>query len=140
MEYVCTSLINTYVKNFKKPFKEDKFIEPENKNSQKTNIYPIKNFIPVIKPKKANRKPSPLKLNQDSFDENINDKIDLLNNNINNPNKVLSEKDDLTSSDNSDFSSSQKYNIETENSKKDFSKDDKSSVNKYKNETEEIIL
>ena len=100
----------------------------------------LKISFQVIKPKKANRKPSPLKLNQDSFDENINDKIDLLNNNINNPNKVLSEKDDLTSSDNSDFSSSQKYNIETENSKKDFSKDDKSSVNKYKNETEETIL
>ncbi len=107
MEYVFTSLINIYVKNCKKPFKEDKLIEPKNKNSQKTSIYPIKNFIPVIKPKKANRKPSPLKLNQDSFDENINDKIDLLNNNINDSNNVLSEKDDLTSSDSSDFSSSE---------------------------------
>ena len=45
-----------------KYYKEDLF---ESKKSNLINLYSIKNFVPVIKPKKALRRPIPFQLNPD---------------------------------------------------------------------------
>ena len=123
MEYSTSPLLKLrYPNNFLKPFKEDNLIQMKPKTYTKKNIYPIENFVPVIKPKKAFRRPPPLVLNED------NQKQDKFPNDLIKKNCLESdynaleafEKDDLAS-DTSDFSSD-----ENEKIKNDFSASEKS--------------
>ena len=78
MEDVFSALIkNNHFIYFMKPYKEDQFIQPQSKKPKKDSLYPIKNFVPVIRPKKAFRRPSPLQLNPDSFEESESHKKNL---------------------------------------------------------------
>ena len=109
MEDTFSSLIkNNHFNHFMKPYKEDQLIQSQSRKPKKVSLYPIKNFVPVIRPKKAFRKPSPFQLNPDSFDQNESHKKNSPKKNIIELNHILFEKNDLTLFDNSDPSSSEK--------------------------------
>ena len=109
MEDVFSSLIkNNNFTHFMKPYKEDQLIQAQSRKPKKSSSYPIKNFVPVIRPKKAYRKPSPFQLNPDSFDQKESNKKNSPKKNNIELNHILFEKNDLTPLDNSDSSSSEK--------------------------------
>lgn len=132
LSYSRKNLLFKYNTKF---FKEDQI---ESKESNLININQIKNFVPIIKPKKAHIRPTPFQLNP----EEPLKKITLLCNkkfkeSFNNSCKYLDE-DDLASS-NSDLSSTEKESKnETENLQKDFSSNEKSPIFKFKKESQEI--
>ena len=110
MEDVFSALIkNNHFIYFMKPYKEDQFIQPQSKKPKKDSLYPIKNFVPVIRPKKAFRRPSPLQLNPDSFEESESHKKNLTKKKYIELNHILFEKNDLTPFDDSDSSSLEKH-------------------------------
>ena len=109
MEDVFSSLIkNNQFTNFIRPYKEDQLIQSQSRKPKKVTLYPIKNFVPVIRPKKAFRKPSPFQLNPDSFDQSESLKKNSPKKNNIKLNHIIFEKDDLTPFDNSDSSLSEK--------------------------------
>ena len=115
MEYSTSpSLKLRYPNNLLKPFKEDNLIQLKPKAFTKKKIYPIENFVPVIKPKKAFRRPPPFTLNEGNQKE---DKFPNYS-----PKKGIEafENYDL-SSETSGFSSDEKEKI-----KKEFSTSEKS--------------
>ena len=133
MGYTTSSLTETIQSNhFLKPFKEDSLIPPKHKTYTKKIIYPIDNFVPVLKPKKANKRPPPLILNQDT------QKKDEFKNNSNNKNCLESDfnvseafENENLSLDSSDFSSNEDEKVE-----KDFFMNEKSEspIFKYREE------
>ena len=140
MEPGSSSLIkNIHLQHFKKPFKEDILFQFKSQKSANYNIYPMKNFVPIIKPMKAQRRPSPLQLNPESSDEKKNFKANSYKKNDIESNCFDPEKRDLTSSESSEFSSTEKdKRAEIENLKKDFSLNDKSPIIKFKNKIEDF--
>jgi len=62
-----------------KCFKEDNLINSNKKKTDKLNIHFIKNFVPVIKPKKALIKPTPFQLNPEPLHKKTKLQIILCN-------------------------------------------------------------
>jgi hypothetical protein len=121
---------------FKKNFAEDVHTKIEGKKSQKLiNRNTIENFVPRLKPKKTNRIPSPLKLNETKkINENNKENIKLKK-------EILSEKENSSFIDDSDiYSSSLDENIIYKNEKGEledhFSTNDKSSDKEESNSGE----
>ena len=121
---------------FKKNFAEDVHTKIEGKKSQKLiNRNTIENFVPRLKPKKTNRIPSPLKLNETKkINENNKENIKLKK-------EILSEKENSSFIDDSDiYSSSSDENIIYKNEKgeleEDFSANNRSPDKEENNEGE----
>ena len=125
MEYPTSSLIKiSKTNNFLKSFKEDSLIQSKPKAYNKKSIYPIENFVPVLRPKKAHKRPPPFNLEDDTPKSSKNK-------NCLEPDYDIFDKfenEDL-SSDSSNFSSKEKEKIH-----KDFSPSEKSEspIFKYK--------
>ena len=114
-----------------KNFKEDSLIHLKRKKKFESKIKQIKNFVPILKPKKSLLKPLPLQLNPEPFEkikfhiiscgkkykESENSSID-----SNDFDEILSSSEDSSF----DYCSSKKVEIET--FKKDYSTSDKSPV------------
>ena len=121
---------------FKKNFLEDVHTKIPPKKSQKiVNRNTIENFVPRLKPKKTNRIPSPLKLNETKkINENNKENIKLKK-------EILSEKENSSFIDDSDiYSSSSDENIIYKNEKgeleEDFSTNNRSPDKEENNEGE----
>lgn len=147
------STLNTIRQKFNstqilKPFKEDDLINSNKKKTDKLNQNSIKNFVPVIKPKKALIKPTPLQLNPEPFHKKTKLQIILCNKKYKESQNISFDSydyDEISSSYDSDYSSSEEINEkEIEKLNKDYSTSDKSPKIKYKgeneNENERIIL
>ena len=122
--------------SFKNNFLEDVQKKIISKKSQKlVNRNTIENFVPRLKPKKTNRIPSPLKLNETKkINENNKENIKLKK-------EILSEKENSSFIDDSDiYSSSSDENIIYKNEKgeleEDFSANNRSPDKEENNEGE----
>ena len=111
-----------------KNFKEDSEFLSKKNTKIELNIKKIKNFVPVLKPKKSLIKPSPLQLNPESFKKV---KLNIIAGckkfkESENISLDSSDYDDILSSEDSYFSSSKTDEIET--LKKDYSTIDTSPI------------
>ena len=123
-----------------KRFKEDDLIYSNKKKTDKLNINFIKNFVPVIKPKKALIKPTPFQLNPEPLHKKTKLQIILCNKKYKESQNISFDSydyDDISSSIDSEFFSSEEINEkEIEKLNKDYSTEDKSPKIKYKDENE----
>ena len=123
-----------------KRFKEDDLINSNKKKTDKLNINFIKNFVPVIKPKKALIKPTPLQLNPEPLHKKTKFQIILYNKKYKESQNISFDSydyDDISSSIDSEFFSSEEINEkEIEKLNIDYSTEDKSPKIKYKDENE----
>ena len=123
-----------------KRFKEDDLINSNKKKTDKVNKNFIKNFVPVIKPKKALIKPTPLQLNPEPLHKKTKFQIILYNKKYKESKNISFDSydyDDISSSIDSEFFSSEEINEkEIEKLNKDYSTEDKSPKIKYKDENE----
>lgn len=111
-----------------KNFKEDSELLSKKNTKIELNIKKIKNFVPVLKPKKSLIKPSPLQLSPESFKKM---KLNIIAGckkfkESENISLDSSDYDDILSSEDSYFSSSKTDEIET--LKKDYSTIDTSPI------------
>ena len=111
-----------------KNFKKDSELLSKKNTKIELNIKKIKNFVPVLKPKKSLIKPSPLQLNPESFKKM---KLNIIAGckkfkESENISLDSSDYDDILSSEDSYFSSSKTDEIET--LKKDYSTIDTSPI------------
>jgi len=117
------------------PFKYNgKYYKEDLLESKKSNLNTIKNFVPVIKPKKAHRRPTPFHLNpEESLKKKFYVKKNFKESFINSFKFI--DKDDLASSKCSDLSSTEKESKnEIENLPKDYSSNEKSLIFIFKEE------
>ena len=117
---------------FKKNFSEDVRTKLEAKKSQKLiNRNTIENFVPRLKPKKTNRIPSPLKLNNNKKIKEKNDVDTKLEK------EILSEKENSSFEDDSDIYSSSSDEDTIYKNEKGELKDD-SSTNERSSDKNEV--